>query len=258
MGSLLKGKNILVMGVANKWSIAWGIAKKLNEDGANLVFSYFGENSKKNLEKLLADEGLGNVLLMEVDVTKDEQLDEAFETLKGRIGILHGLVHSIAHSKKEELKGEYKDTSRDGFIMAHEISSFSFVAAAKRAEALMTEGGSMVTLTYLGGERVVKNYNIMGVAKASLEASVKYLAHDMGPRNIRVNAISAGPIKTLAAKGVGEFGKLLKRFEEKAPLRRAITQEEVGNTALFLMSELSSGVTGENLHVDGGYNILGY
>jgi len=258
MGTLLKDRNILIMGVANKWSIAWGIAKKLNEDGANLVFSYYGDSSKKNLVKLLAEEGLGDVLLLEVDVTKDEQLDEAFETLKDRIGVLHGLVHSIAHSKKEELQGEYSNTSRDGFIMAHEISSYSFVAAAKRAEALMTEGGSMLTLTYLGGERVVKNYNVMGVAKASLEASVKYLAHDMGRKNIRVNAISAGPIKTLAAKGVGEFGKLLKRFEEKAPLKRAITQEEVGNAALFLMSDMSSAITGENLHVDGGYSILGY
>ncbi len=258
MGSLLKDRNVLVMGVANKWSIAWGIAKKLNEDGANLVFSYYGDSSKKNLEKLLAEEGLGNVLLMEVDVTKDDQLDEAFATLESRIGTLHGLVHSIAHSKKEELKGDYKDTSREGFIMAHEISSFSFVAAAKRAEKLMKDGGSMITLTYLGGERVVKNYNVMGVAKASLEASVKYLAHDMGPRNIRVNAISAGPIKTLAAKGVGEFGKLLKAFEEKAPMRRAVTQEEVGNVALFLISDLSSAVTGENLHVDGGFSILGY
>lgn len=258
MGSLVHNRNILVMGVANKWSIAWGISKKLHEEGANLIFSYYGDSSLRNLEKLLIQEGITGALTLEVDVTRDEQLDEAFDTLKEKVGVLHGLVHSIAHSKREELSGEYLNTSRDGFAMAQDISAYSLVAAVRRAVPMMTEGGSVIALTYLGGERVVKNYNVMGVAKASLEASVKYLAHDLGARNIRVNAISAGPIKTLAAKGIGEIDKLLKAFEEKAPMHRGVTQEEVGNSALFLLSHLSSAITGEILHVDCGYNILGY
>lgn len=258
MGNLVHNQNILVMGVANKWSIAWGIAKKLHEEGANLVFSYYGESSLRNLEKLLAQEGIENALTLEVDVTQDEQLDRAFSTLQEKIGVLHGLVHSIAHSKREELAGEYLNTSRDGFAMAQDISAYSLVAAAQRAVPMMTSGGSIIALTYLGGERVVKNYNVMGVAKASLEASVKYLAHDLGARNIRVNAISAGPIKTLAAKGIGEIDKLLKAFEEKAPMRRGITLDEIGNSAVFLLSGMSSAITGEVLHVDCGYSILGY
>ncbi len=258
MGNLVAKQNILVMGVANKWSIAWGIAQKLHEEGANLIFSYYGDSSLRNLEKLLNSEGIQGALLLEVDVTRDEQLDQAFETLREKVGVLHGLVHSIAHAKKEELSGEYLNTSRDGFAMAHDISAYSLVAATRRAVPMMTEGGSVIALTYLGGERVVKNYNVMGVAKASLEASVKYLAHDLGVQNIRVNAISAGPIKTLAAKGIGEIDKLLKAFEEKAPMHRGVTQEEVGNSALFLLSHLSSAITGEVLHVDCGYSILGY
>ncbi len=258
MGNLVHNQNILVMGVANKWSIAWGIAKKLHEEGANLVFSYYGETSLRNLQKLLIQEGIEDALTLEVDVTSDEQLDVAFKTLQGKVGELHGLVHSIAHSKKEELAGEYLNTSRDGFAMAQDISAYSLVAAAQRAVPLMTSGGSIIALTYIGGERVVKNYNVMGVAKASLEASVKYLAHDLGARNIRVNAISAGPIKTLAAKGIGEIDKLLKAFEEKAPMKRGVTLEEIGNSAVFLLSPMSSAITGENLHVDCGYSILGY
>lgn len=258
MGSLVKNQNILVMGVANKWSIAWGIAKKLHEEEANLIFSYYGDSSLRNLEKLLDQEGIKDVLMLEMDVTQDEQMDQAFGTLKEKVGVLHGLVHCIAHAKKEELGGEYTDTSRDGFAMAQDISAYSLVAATQRAVPMMTEGGSIVALSYLGGERVVKNYNVMGVAKASLEASVKYLAHDLGIRNIRVNAISAGPIKTLAAKGIGEFDKLLRAFEEKAPMHRGVTQEEIGNSALFLLCPMSSAITGEVLHVDCGFSILGY
>lgn len=255
---LVQNQNILIMGVANKWSIAWGIARRLKAQGANLIFSYYGESSLRNLEKLLEQEGLQDSLMLEVDVTQDAQLDEAFELLKQKVGTLHGLVHSIAHAKKEELGGEYMDTSRDGFAMAHDISSYSLVAAAKRAVPLMTEGGSIIALTYLGGERVVKNYNVMGVAKASLEASIRYLAHDMGVRNIRVNGISAGPIKTLAARGIGEFDKLIKAFEEKAPMRRVVTLDEIGDTAVFLMSPMSTAITGEIMHVDCGFSILGY
>jgi len=250
MGSLMNKKNVVVMGVANKWSIAWGIAKKFQEENANLIFTYYGERSLKALEKLLAEENVHDVLLISCDVTSDEDIESTFAEIKERVGVLHGVVHSIAHAKKEELAGEYKDTSREGFLMAQDISAYSLVAVTKYAEPLMTEGGSIVTLTYLGGERVVKNYNVMGVAKASLEASVKYLAHDMGIRNIRVNAISAGPIKTLAAKGVSGFSALQKAFEEKAPIRRMVTQEEVANTALFLCSDMGTGVTGENIHVD--------
>lgn len=255
---LLKDKNILVMGVANKWSIAWGVAKQLKEHGANVLFSYYGESSLKNLEKLLADEDFSGATLVECNVTVDEEIDAAFDALAKKVPVLHGLVHSIAHSKKEELSGRYADTSRDGFQLAHDISAYSFVAVCKYAEKLMTEGGSAIAMTYLGGERVVKNYNIMGVAKASLEASVKYLAYDFGPQNIRINAISAGPIRTLAAKGVSGFGDLVKNFEDKAPLHRMVTQEEVGKTAVFLLSDLSSGVTGENIHVDCGYHVLGF
>lgn len=258
MGMMMTNQNILVMGVANKWSIAWGIARQLHAEGANLIFSYYGDSSLRNLEKLLEQSGMQGALTLEVDVTQDAQLDSAFALLKEKVGTLHGLVHSIAHAKKEELTGEFLNTSRDGFAMAQDISAYSLVAAANRAVPLMAEGGSIIALTYLGGERVVKNYNVMGVAKASLEASVKYLAHDLGPRNIRVNAISAGPIKTLAAKGIGEIDKLLKAFEEKAPMRRGVTQEEIGNSALFLLSPLSSAITGEVLHVDCGFSILGY
>ncbi len=258
MGMMMTNQNILVMGVANKWSIAWGIARQLHAEGANLIFSFYGDSSLRNLEKLLEQSGMQGALTLEVDVTQDAQLDSAFALLKEKVGTLHGLVHSIAHAKKEELTGEFLNTSRDGFAMAQDISAYSLVAAANRAVPLMAEGGSIIALTYLGGERVVKNYNVMGVAKASLEASVKYLAHDLGPRNIRVNAISAGPIKTLAAKGIGEIDKLLKAFEEKAPMRRGVTQEEIGNSALFLLSPLSSAITGEVLHVDCGFSILGY
>ncbi len=255
---LLQNKNILVMGVANKWSIAWGVAKQLKIFGANVVFSYYGETSLKNLEKLLAEEKFEGAHLVECNVTVDSEIEQAFEKLGKSVPVLHGLVHSIAHSKKEELAGRYADTSRDGFQLAHDISAYSFVAVCKYAEKLMTEGGCCVAMTYLGGERVVKNYNIMGVAKASLEASVKYLAHDFGAQNIRINAISAGPIRTLAAKGVSGFGDLIKNFEEKAPLHRLVTQEEVGKTAVYLLSDLASGVTGENIHVDCGYHVLGY
>lgn len=255
---LLTDKNILVMGVANKWSIAWGIAKQLKAHGARVIFSYYGETSLKNLEKLLVEEGFEDALTLECNVSEDADIEKAFSHLKTQVPVLNGVVHSIAHAKKEELAGRYADTSREGFRMAQDISAYSFVTVTKHAEPLMAEGGAFITITYLGGERVVKNYNVMGVAKASLEASVKYLAFDLGERNIRVNAISAGPIKTLAAKGVSGFGDLVKNFEDKAPLHRMVTPDEVGKTAVYLMSDLASGVTGENIHVDCGYHILGF
>jgi enoyl-[acyl-carrier protein] reductase I len=257
MGGLLKDKNVLVMGIANKWSIAWGIAKKFHEEGAKLAFTYFGQKSRDNIEKLLEEEGISDKVLISCDVTKDEDIERAFNELKENMETLHGVVHSIAHAKKEELQGYYYNTSREGYLMAQNISSYSLVAVTKYAKPLMTEGGSIVTMTYLGGERVTPNYNVMGVAKAALEASVRYLASDLGEKGITVNAISAGPIKTLAAKGVKGFTKMLKEFEKRTPMKRAVKTEEVANTALFLCSDLGTGITGENIHVDCGYHVLG-
>ncbi|PEA53186.1 enoyl-[acyl-carrier-protein] reductase FabI [Bacillus pseudomycoides] len=253
----VKGKNIVVMGVANQRSIAWGIARSLHNAGANLIFTYAGERLEKNVRDLAESLEGQKSLVLPCDVTNDEDIASCFQTIKEEVGVIHGLAHCIAFADRDDLKGEFVDTSRNGFLLAQNISSFSLTAVSKAAKEVMTEGGSIVTLTYLGGERVVSNYNVMGVAKASLEASVKYLANDLGKHNIRVNAVSAGPIRTLSAKGVGDFNSILKQIEERAPMRRNVTQEEVGNTALFLFSDLASGVTGENIHVDSGYHILG-
>ncbi|WP_020059797.1 enoyl-ACP reductase FabI [Bacillus sp. 123MFChir2] len=253
----VKGKNIVVMGVANQRSIAWGIARSLHSAGANLIFTYAGERLEKNVRDLAESLEGQKSLVLPCDVTNDEDIVNCFQTIKEEVGVIHGLAHCIAFADRDDLKGEFVDTSRNGFLLAQNISSFSLTAVSKAAKEVMTEGGSIVTLTYLGGERVVSNYNVMGVAKASLEASVKYLANDLGKHNIRVNAVSAGPIRTLSAKGVGDFNSILKQIEERAPMRRNVTQEEVGNTALFLFSDLASGVTGENIHVDSGYHILG-
>jgi enoyl-[acyl-carrier protein] reductase I len=257
MNLSFEGKNIVVMGVANKRSIAWGIARSLHAAGARLIFTYVGERMEKSVRDLVDSLGREDYLVLPCDVTSDEEIEKCFETIKEEVGVIHGVAHCIAFANKEELNGEYLNTTRDGFLLAHNISSYSLTAVAKAARPLMTEGGSIVTLTYLGGERVVQNYNVMGVAKASLDASVKYLANDLGKEGIRVNAISAGPIRTLSAKGVSDFNSILKEIEERAPLRRTTTQEEVGDTALFLFSDLSRGVTGEIIHVDSGYHILG-
>ncbi|MDQ0339735.1 enoyl-[acyl-carrier protein] reductase I [Caldalkalibacillus uzonensis] len=257
MNQMLAGRTYVIMGVANKRSIAWGIAKALHDAGARLIFTYQGERLKKNVEELVATLDRDDSLLLPCDVTKDEEIIEAFATIKEKVGVIHGLAHCIAFAKTEELQGEFVHTSREGYHLAQDISAYSLVAVSRAAKELMTEGGSIVTLTYLGGERVVPNYNVMGVAKAALDSIVKYLANDLGPHNIRVNSISAGPIRTLAAKGVKDFNSILKTIEEKAPLRRTVTQEEVGKTALYLLSDLSSGVTGEIIHVDSGFNILG-
>lgn len=256
MSLSLEGKNIVVMGVANKRSIAWGIARSLHEAGARLIFTYAGERLEKNVQELVETLENNNSLILPCDVTVDEDIAKCFAAIKEEVGVIHGVAHCIAYAHKEELQGEFVNTSRDGFLLAQNISSFSLTAVAKEARELMTEGGSIVTLTYLGGERVIKNYNVMGVAKASLDASVRYLANDLGPQGIRVNSISAGPIRTLSAKVIGEFNTILKEIEERAPLRKTTTPEEVGDTALFLFSDLSRGMTGENLHVDSGYHIL--
>ncbi|SFF73597.1 Enoyl-[acyl-carrier-protein] reductase [NADH] [Halobacillus alkaliphilus] len=259
MNLSLEGRTYVVMGVANKRSIAWGIARSLHEAGARLIFTYASERFEKSVRDL-ADtlEGENNSLFYECDVTNDEAIIQTFENIQNDVGVIHGLAHCIAFANRDELKDEFLNTSRDGFLTAHNISSYSLTAVARASKPLMSEGGSIITMTYLGGEQVVQNYNVMGVAKASLDASMKYLANDLGKHNIRVNAISAGPIRTLSAKGVGDFNQILQEIEERAPLRRPVTQEEVGDTAYYLMSDLSRGVTGEVIHVDSGFNIIGY
>ena len=252
----LKGKTFVIMGVANKRSIAWGIARSLDKAGARLIFTYNQDRMLKNVKELAETLEGKDYLLLQCDVTVDEDITACFQEIKNQVGTIHGVAHCIAFANREDLEGEFVDTSRDGFLLAQNISAYSLTAVAKEARPLMTEGGSIITLTYLGGERVVTNYNVMGVAKASLDASVKYLANDLGKDGIRVNSISAGPIRTLSAKGIRGFNSVLNQIEEKAPLQRTVTQEEVGDTALFLFSDLSRGITGENIHVDAGFHIL--
>ncbi|MCY8670563.1 enoyl-ACP reductase FabI [Bacillus haynesii] len=256
MNLSLEGRNIVVMGVANKRSIAWGIARSLHNAGARLIFTYAGERLEKSVKELADSLERNDSIVLPCDVTNDQEIEACFADIKIEVGVIHGIAHCIAFANKEDLAGEYLNTTRDGFLLAHNISSYSLTAVAKAARGIMTEGGSIVTLTYLGGERVVSNYNVMGVAKASLDASVKYLASDLGKDGIRVNSISAGPIRTLSAKGISDFNSILKEIEERAPLRRTTTPEEVGDTAAFLFSDLSRGMTGENLHVDSGYHII--
>ena len=253
--NLLAGKRGLIMGLANDKSIAWGIAKACADAGAEMCFSYQGEALKKRVAPLAAQ--CGSDFLVECDVTDMNTVDTVFAEIEKRWGKIDFLVHAIGFSDKGELRGRYVDTSRDNFNMTMDISVYSFTAVAQRAEKLMTDGGSMLTMTYYGAEQVMPHYNVMGVAKAALEASVMYLAEDLGKQNIRVNAISAGPIKTLAASGIGDFRYILKWNELNSPLRRTVTIDDVGKSALYLLSDLSSGVTGENLHVDSGYHVVG-
>ncbi len=254
---LMTNKNVVVMGVANKWSIAWGIACKLRDNGARIVFTYYGDASERNLNKLMVEESFEGAILISCDVTNDEAIARAFEEIGEKLGKIDSVVHSIAHAKKEELEGMYYDTSRDGYLMAQEISAYSLVAVTKQALPYLNENASFVTLSYLGGERVVNSYNVMGVAKAALECSVKYLARDLGKHGHRINALSAGPIKTLAAKGVSGLLEMRDAYVARAPLGRMVTHEDISNTALYMVSELSSGVTGECIHVDCGYHIMG-
>jgi enoyl-[acyl-carrier protein] reductase I len=254
-GTLMAGKRGLVMGVANDRSIAWGIAKACAAQGAELAFTFQGEALEKRVRPLAAELGVKHVLA--ADVTDPASLDAVFATLQQDWGGLDFVVHAIAYSDKEELKGLYVDTTRANFLRTLDISCFSFTDLCRRAAPLMNDGGSLLTLSYYGAERVMPHYNVMGVAKAALEASVRYLAADLGPRGIRVNAISAGPIKTLAASGIGDFRYILKWNELNAPLRRNVTTEEVGNAGLYLLSDLGRGVTGETHHVDCGYHVVG-
>lgn len=255
MSGLMTGKRGLIMGLANDRSLAWGIAKALAEQGAELAFSYQGEALEKRVRPLA--EQLGSDFLIECDVADMPALDRTFADLKKRWNTIDFVVHAIGFSDKNELRGDYVDTSLENFQMTMNISVYSFTAVTQRARAMMPDGGSVLTLTYYGAEKVIPHYNVMGVAKAALESSVKYLAMDLGPEKIRVNAISAGPIKTLAASGIGDFRYILKWNEYNSPLRRNVTIEDVGGAALYLLSDLASGVTGEIHHVDAGYNVVG-
>ena len=253
--SLMKGKRGLIMGVANDRSIAWGIADALHRAGAELAFTYQGDVFKKRVVPLVTP--LNPAALIDCDVSNQGSLDGLFAELKTKWDTLDFVVHAIAYSDKDQLKGRYIDTTPDNFRMTMDISCYSFTAVAQRAEKMMPEGGSMVTLSYFGAEKVMPHYNVMGVAKAALEASVRYLAADLGEKNIRVNALSAGPIKTLAASGIGDFRYILKWNEYNAPMRRTVSIEEVGDSALYLLSDMSRGVTGEVHHVDSGYHVVG-
>ena len=255
MSDLLKDKHGVVFGVANRRSIAWGISSAVAGAGARLALNYQGERLEENVRSLAA--GLSNPIVFACDVTSDDQIDHAFELLRREFGRLDFLVHAVAFAPAAELEGEFVETSREGFRIAHDVSAYSLTALARRAAPLMTQGGSIVTLTYLGSERVMPHYNVMGVAKASLECSVRYLASDLGPRGIRVNAISAGPISTLAARGISGFTRMLQHHREYAPLRRNTEVAEVADAALFLCSDLSRGITGEVIYVDAGYHVLG-
>ena len=253
--TLLAGKRGLIMGLANEKSIAWGVARACAEAGAELAFSYQGDALKKRVGPLAAQ--LGSDFLVECDVADEGSLDRLFAEIRERWGRLDFIVHAIGFSDKGELRGRYVDTSRGNFAMSMDISVYSFTAAVQRAEKLMGPGGACLTLTYYGAERVMPHYNVMGVAKAALEASVRYLAEDLGKDGIRVNAISAGPIKTLAASGIGDFRYIMKWNEYNSPLRRNVTIDDVGNSALYLLSDLAAGVTGETHHVDAGYHVVG-
>ncbi len=252
---LMAGKKGLIMGVANDRSIAWGIARTLYDHGAEMAFTFQGEALEKRVRPLA--ESVGSNIVLPCDVNGESAIEEVFSSLEKSWGELDFVVHAIAYSDKEELKGKYVDTSRENFQRSLDISCYSFTVTCRHASALMPNGGSLLTLSYYGAERVVPHYNVMGVAKAALEASVRYLATDLGKENIRVNAISAGPIKTLAASGIGDFRYILKWNELNAPLRRNTTLDDVGGSALYLLSDLSSGVTGEVLHTDNGYHVVG-
>ena len=252
---LMTGKRGLIMGLANDKSIAWGIAKALSGAGAELAFSYQGDALKKRVDPLAAQ--LGSNIVLPCDVSDETSLDTLFEGLKAEWGGLDFVVHAIGFSDKNELRGRYVDTSKDNFLMSMDISVYSFTAVAQRASAMMNEGGSLLTLTYYGAEKVMPHYNVMGLAKSALEASVRYIAEDLGKDGIRCNAISAGPIKTLAASGIGDFRYIMKWNELNSPLRRNVTIDDVGGSALYLLSDLGAGVTGEVLHVDAGYHVVG-
>lgn len=252
----MQGKNAVVFGLRNKRSIAWAIAQSLSQAGARLAITYQNERVKEEVDELIA--ALPGAEGFQCEVSIDAEIDQLFSQLKERYGRLDALAHCIAYAPNEDMRGDFLNTTREGFRIAHDTSVYSLIALARGAAPLMSEGGSIITLTYFGAEKVVPGYNVMGVAKAALEATVRYLANSLGPKNIRVNAISAGPIKTLSARGVSDFSQMLKNHAEHAPLKRNVDVKEVGDTALFLSSPLGSGITGETLYVDCGYNIMGF
>src|SRR5256884_1318172 len=254
--SLLAGKLGVVFGVANKRSIAWAIAQAWHKAGAKLAFTYQGERLKENVEELAGTFGT-DTLILPCDVTQDQDIASVFRTVAEKFGKLNLLLHSVAFAPKEALEGEFVNTSREAFRVAHDVSAYSLVALARAATPLMTEGGSIIAMTYYGAEKVVPHYNVMGVAKASLEASTRYLAYDLGPKKIRVNCISAGPVNTLAARGIAGFMSMLKHYQERAPLKRSCEPAELGATGVFLASDGAAGITGQVIYVDGGYQIMG-
>lgn len=253
---LLEGKTGIVFGVANKRSIAWAIAQSWAREGARLAFTYQGERLQKNVEDLAGTFG-ADTLITPCDVTRDEDIDRVFEEVGGRFGKLNLMLHSVAFAPKEALEGDFVNTSREAFRVAHDVSAYSLVALARAASPLMTDGGSIIGMSYYGAAKVVAHYNVMGVAKASLEASTRYLAYDLGPRRIRVNCISAGPVNTLAARGISGFTEMLKHYEAKSPLKRNLVPEELGATGVFLASDGSAAITGQVIYVDCGYQIMG-
>jgi enoyl-[acyl-carrier protein] reductase I len=254
--SLLAGKFGVVFGVANKRSIAWAIAQSWAKEGAKLAFTYQGERLKENVEELGATFG-SDTLILPCDVTRDDQIAEVFDTVGNKFGKLHLLLHSVAFAPKEALEGEFVNTSREAFRIAHDVSAYSLVALSRAATPLMTDGGSVIAMSYYGSEKVVPHYNVMGVAKAALEASTRYLAYDLGPKKIRVNCISAGPVNTLAARGISGFTEMLKHYEAHAPLKRNVLPDELGATGTFLASDGAAAITGQVIYVDCGYQIMG-
>src|SRR6267142_7116231 len=254
--SSLSGKLGIVFGVANKRSIAWAIAQAWHKAGARLAFTYQGERLKENVEELAGTFG-SDTLLMPCDVTRDEDIARVFAEVNQKFGKLHLLLHSVAFAPKDALEGDFVSTSREAFRIAHDVSAYSLIALARAAAPLMTEGGSIVAMTYYGSEKVVPHYNVIGVAKASLEASTRYLAYDLGPKRIRINCISAGPVNTLAARGISGFSQMLKHYQERAPLKRSCETEELGGTGVFLASDGACAITGQVIYVDGGYQIMG-
>ncbi|TCL75183.1 enoyl-[acyl-carrier-protein] reductase [NADH] [Hydrogenispora ethanolica] len=255
MKGFLEGKTILIMGVRNRWSIAWAIAQSAAEEGAALVFTVQSGRELEQTAELVRD--LGDYPVLECDVGSDDSIQSSFEELRRRSGVIHGLVHAIAHARSEDLEGDFIATTREGFAHALNVSAYSLIAVSRAARGLMSGGGAIVTLSYIGAERVVPGYKVMGVAKAALEATVRYLASELGSSSVRVNAISAGPIKTLSAKGIPNFGNLLETAAGQNPLRRAVDRSDIAGTALYLLSDASAGVTGEVIHVDAGYHIMG-
>lgn len=254
---LLENKKVLIMGIRNKWSIAWGAARSAADNGATVLFTFMGEENREKIEELISE--IPNAKAYTCDASSDESIKECFEKIKAENGKIDGILHSIAHANTEDLRNDFITTSREGFSHANDVSAYSFVAVARIAEELdmLNEGASLVSLTYYGSTKVLPGYNVMGVAKAALETSVRYLADNLGKKNIRVNAVSAGPIKTLSAKGIKDFGNILDVVEEKAPLKRNVTTEEVGNVVSFLFSTMSSAITGQIIYADNGYNIMG-